>query len=272
MGRVRFGTSHLRIGVRCLRADMRCVGLGSSLIGVRLRCGRIGPRSVSICLSLLSFGLRSRDVACRRGLSLAGGDLRFVDLTPCLGPDLVDLSSRVGPSSVRFIASRRPRVLRRTVCLIDLARRRGPSVIHQPCRLDAGVFDLAGRLGTSVSHLLLCLVALHVRGGDLGGGLRAYFGQAPLQPRRRDLGVECIDQRLDDLLESLSYLVGPGDLTAQPRRRSLAQPGVAGLPLAGAVVVAAIPERPSGRLSLRYRSAAVGARPVRRDVSVPNGR
>jgi hypothetical protein len=119
--------------------------------------------------------------------------VRLVDLAARLGPDLVDLSSRVGSSAVSFIASRSSRVVGRKVCLVDPASRGGTRMIHQPGRLSPSLLDLASGLGTSVSYLPLCLVPLDVCGGDLGGGLRSYLGQSPLQPGWGDFGVERID-------------------------------------------------------------------------------
>ena len=128
--------------------------------------------------------------------------------------------------------------------------------------LGAGVAGLlAGARGVGRRRLgvVAGLVAFGLRRRDLGGGLRADLGELPLHTHRGQLGVQRLGQRLDDLVEPVDRLPGAGHLPGQTGGVAVPHPAVAGGPLAGAVVVAAVAKRSARADTLRDRPSTVGA-------------
>ncbi|WP_216592334.1 hypothetical protein [Verrucosispora sioxanthis] len=186
-----------------------------------------------------SWATRSR--ASSRSL---GGGPRLVHL----GPQPVDLGEgrrgavggplRVGTGGVAFSGQ------------VTAAPAFGGQV--GPYRAHLGAGGVPVRLG-------LRLVAFGLRRRDLAGGLRTQLGQLPLHPGRRQLGVQRLGQGGHDLVEPVHRLPGPGHLPGQARGVAVPHPAVTGGPLAGTVVVPAVPERAARAGPLRHIAPTVGA-------------
>ena len=85
-----------------------------------------------------------------------------------------------------------------------------PGVVARQIGLPTRLLGVVARL----VRLLAGLVALGVRGRDRRRRLTAHRGDLPLDAGRRQVGVQCLVQRVDDVFQALGHHDRAGDVVA----------------------------------------------------------